>query len=47
VYEIQPALGAIIDDPAAASASVEKLSRLAIQAVYRGHGLPFPMEALP
>ncbi|MBN2223879.1 MAG: MBL fold metallo-hydrolase [Deltaproteobacteria bacterium] len=40
----QPALGAIMDDPAAASASVEKLSGLAIRTVYPGHGQPFPMQ---
>jgi hydroxyacylglutathione hydrolase len=40
----EPALGSIVDDPAAASASVEKLSGLAINTVYPGHGEPFPME---
>ena len=40
----QPALGAIMDDPAAARASVAKLSALAIRTVYPGHGQPFPMQ---
>lgn len=41
-----PGLNAIMDDPAAAQASLEKLRRLTIHTVYPGHGDPFPMEAL-
>jgi glyoxylase-like metal-dependent hydrolase (beta-lactamase superfamily II) len=41
-----PALNAIMDDPSAAEASVEKLSALKISTVYPGHGQPFPMESL-
>jgi len=40
----KPALNAIMDDLAAANASVEKLSGLSIKTVYPGHGKPFPME---
>lgn len=40
----EPALNSIIDDLAAADASIEKLSRFAINTVYPGHGRPFPME---
>ena len=40
----QPALNSIMDDPAAAHASVEKLKSLSINTVYPGHGQPFPME---
>jgi hydroxyacylglutathione hydrolase len=39
----EPALGSIIDDPADAQASVEKLKVLEIKMVYPGHGRPFPM----
>jgi glyoxylase-like metal-dependent hydrolase (beta-lactamase superfamily II) len=42
----KPAPGSIVDDPAAASASLEKLSGLAINTVYPGHGQPFSMEML-
>lgn len=42
----RPALGSIIDDPATANASLEKLKSLEIVTVYPGHGKPFPMEAL-
>jgi glyoxylase-like metal-dependent hydrolase (beta-lactamase superfamily II) len=41
----KPALNSIMDDPAAAKASVEKLSGLKIDTVYPGHGQPFPMES--
>jgi hydroxyacylglutathione hydrolase len=41
-----PALGAIMDEPAAAEASLEKLKELAIQMIYPGHGRPFAVEAL-
>lgn len=40
----KPALGSIIDNLAAAQASVEKLRGLEIHTVYPGHGRPFPME---
>jgi len=40
----KPALGSIIDDLAAANASVEKLKKLKINTVYPGHGKPFPMD---
>lgn len=39
-----PVLNSIMDDAAAANASVEKLKGLAIGTVYPGHGQPFPME---
>jgi glyoxylase-like metal-dependent hydrolase (beta-lactamase superfamily II) len=39
-----PVLNSIMDDLAAANASLEKLRRLAINTVYPGHGEPFPME---
>jgi len=42
----KPAHGSIVDDPAAASASLEKLCGLAINTVYPGHGQPFSMEML-
>jgi len=35
----------IVDDPAAARASVEKLRRLDVKTVYPGHGKPFALEA--
>jgi hydroxyacylglutathione hydrolase len=38
-----PAPGSIVDDPAAARASVERLKDLAIETVYPGHGSPFAM----
>jgi hydroxyacylglutathione hydrolase len=41
-----PALGSIMDEPATAEASLEKLARLEIRTVYPGHGRPFAMEAL-
>jgi len=34
----------LIDDPAAAEASIKKLKGLGIKTVYPGHGRPFPME---
>ena len=40
----KPSLGSIMDDLAAAHASVEKLKSLEIDTVYPGHGQPFPME---
>ena len=40
----KPVLNSIMDNPAAANASLEKLKSLAINTVYPGHGRPFPME---
>jgi len=40
----KPVLNSIMDDLAAANASVEKLKSLEINTVYPGHGKPFPME---
>ena len=40
----KPTLNAIMDDLAAAKASIEKLSDFTINTVYPGHGKPFPME---
>jgi hydroxyacylglutathione hydrolase len=40
----KPALGSIMDDLAAANASVEKLQGMEIDTVYPGHGQPFPMK---
>jgi hydroxyacylglutathione hydrolase len=40
----QPALHSIMDDVAAAEASIEKLKGLRITTVYPGHGQPFPWE---
>jgi len=40
----KPVLNSLIDDSAAANASVEKLKSLRINIVYPGHGKPFPME---
>jgi hydroxyacylglutathione hydrolase len=42
----KPALNSIMDDLAAAHASLEKLKGFEINTVYPGHGQPFPMEAL-
>ena len=42
----KPVLGSIMDDLAAAKASVEKLRALKIRIVYPGHGKPFIMEEL-
>jgi hydroxyacylglutathione hydrolase len=42
----RPALGSIVDDAAAAAASVEKLKGLAISIVYPGHGKPFALAEL-
>jgi hydroxyacylglutathione hydrolase len=42
----QPGLNAIMDDPAAAKASLAKLEDLKIKMVYPGHGQPFTMEQL-
>jgi len=40
----KPALNSIMDDLAAAQASVDKLRNLAIRTVYPGHGKPFAMQ---
>ncbi len=40
----RPGLNSIMDDLAAAEASVEKLASLKIDIVYPGHGRPFSME---
>jgi len=40
----RPALNSIMDDSAAANASVDKLKGMGIHTVYPGHGKPFPME---
>jgi len=40
----KPALNSIMDDPATANGSIEKLKSLKINKVYPGHGEPFPME---
>jgi glyoxylase-like metal-dependent hydrolase (beta-lactamase superfamily II) len=40
----QPALNSIMDDPATAQASVEKLKRLNIATIYPGHGTSFSMN---
>jgi glyoxylase-like metal-dependent hydrolase (beta-lactamase superfamily II) len=40
----RPRLWSMMDDLAAAHASVEKLKGLEINTVYPGHGRPFPME---
>ena len=42
----QPGIGSIIDDKAAANASIEKLKNLEINTVYPGHGKPFQMSSL-
>jgi hydroxyacylglutathione hydrolase len=39
-----PALSSIMDDLAAANASVKKLESFNVRTVYPGHGEPFPME---
>lgn len=41
----QPALGSLIDDAAAAAASVQKLGKMVVKTVYPGHGEPFPMSS--
>lgn len=42
----EPGLNSIMDDPAAAKLSVEKLQGLEVQTVYPGHGQPFTMDSL-
>ncbi len=41
----KPSLNSIMDDLTAVYASIEKLNKFSIKAVYPGHGKPFPMEA--
>lgn len=43
----KPAFSSIMDDPAAAEASLDKLAGLEIGTVYPGHGQPFSMAAWP
>jgi hydroxyacylglutathione hydrolase len=43
VKKKRPERNRIIDDPAAAEASIKKLKGLKIETVYPGHGRPFPM----
>lgn len=42
----KPALGSIVDDPAAARASLDKLKGLGVRTVFPGHGRPFDLGAL-
>ncbi len=42
----QPSLNSIIDDMAAAKASVERLKSMPVGTVYPGHGKPFPFAEL-
>lgn len=41
-----PALSGIMDDPATAAVSLEKLRGYPIQTVYPGHGAPFRTQQL-
>jgi len=43
----KPGMGSIIDDPAAAGTTVERLKSLEINTVYPGHGELFPWELFP
>jgi hydroxyacylglutathione hydrolase len=43
----KPVVNSIMDDPAAASDSIEKLKHLKVNIVYPGHGKPFPLETMP
>ena len=47
VKKNRPVRNSLIDDPAAASASIERLKRLKIDTVYPGHGKPFPARLMP
>lgn len=40
----RPVLNSLVDDPAAASASIQKLESLNVNTVYPGHGKAFAME---
>ncbi len=42
----KPVINSLMDDPAVAKASLERLKRFAINIVYPGHGNSFPMELL-
>jgi len=42
-----PVRNSLIDDPAAASASIARLKSLKIDTVYPGHGRSFPAELMP
>ena len=42
----KPVVNSIMDDPAAASASMEKLKYLKVNIVYPGHSKPFPLETM-
>jgi hydroxyacylglutathione hydrolase len=42
-----PALNSLMDDPAAAQASIAKLATRKVTTVYPGHGRPFAMGLLP
>ena len=42
----QPALNSIMDDRAAAQASVEKLKSLHVETIYPGHGAPFSRDQI-
>jgi hydroxyacylglutathione hydrolase len=43
----QPVLNSIMDDLAAANASLQKLKNYAFSVVYPGHGQPFPAQRMP
>lgn len=43
----KPALWSMMDDAAAAGASLEKLKTLPVDTIYPGHGRPFPVETFP
>jgi hydroxyacylglutathione hydrolase len=47
IKKSKPERNSLIDDPAAAEASIKKLKSLKIRTVYPGHGRPFPMELMP
>jgi glyoxylase-like metal-dependent hydrolase (beta-lactamase superfamily II) len=40
----KPVLNSLMDDPAAAATSLQKLESLCIETIYPGHGRPFPMH---
>ncbi len=47
VRKNRPVRNSLIDDPAAASASLEKLKGLKVNTVYPGHGRSFPADLMP
>jgi hydroxyacylglutathione hydrolase len=47
VRKNRPVRNSLIDDPAAASASIARMKRLKINTVYPGHGRSFPAELMP